>query len=71
MIFCTFVKSGKQHLDRAGAVGMRSRLLISLVEPIRVSFVFRHLFDAVDDGSWTDKSDAGAASSPARTIVST
>ena len=22
MIFCTFVKSGKQHLDRAGAVGM-------------------------------------------------
>ena len=65
------MKSGKQHLDRAGAVGMRSRLLISLVERIRVSFVFRHLFDAVDDGSWTDKSDAGAASSPARTIVST
>ena len=45
--------------------------MFSLVEPILVSFVFRHLFDAVDDGSVTDKSDAGAASSPARTIVST
>ena len=65
------MKSGKQHLDRAGAVGMRSRPLISLVELIRVSFVFRHLFDAVDDGSLIDKSDAEAASSPARTIVST
>ena len=65
------MKSGKQHLDRAGAVGMRSRLLISLVEPIRVSFVFRHLFDAVDDGPLTCKSDARAPSSPARAIVST
>ena len=46
-------------------------LLFSLVEPILVPFVFRRLFDVVDDESLTCKSDAGAASSPARAIVST
>ena len=25
VIFCTFMESGKQHLDYAGAVGMRSK----------------------------------------------
>ena len=46
-------------------------LLFSLVELILVPFVFRRLFDVVDDDSLTCKSDARAASSPARAIVST
>jgi len=43
--------------------------LFSLVEPILVPFVFPYLFDVVDDGPLTCKSDARAASSPARAIV--
>ena len=42
--------------------------MFSLVEPILVPFVFPHLFDVVDDEPLTCKSDARAASSPARAI---